>query len=255
MNPARTRWTRAVVTAALCVTLAGIPSPVVAAEHDASLWITTLVRMPIADRYSLSLILQPRFDDDIGRIERVLIRPWFEVDIKHGFAAAVGYDMHANINPSSRWEQRAWQQLAHRHAFSGWKSLVWIRVEERFFENARAVPVRGRFLLGAIVPLPESLSLMFTNEFFVNFNTTGVVSKTGFRENRVFGTINRQFGQWTQLGVGYQMQWVDRPAQNLISHAVMLNLWFETPNVGRQKAPEAAPPTEPAASSIEERSE
>ncbi len=254
MNPARTPWSRVIAAAALWLTLIGAPRPVDAAEQDGSLWITTLVRMPIADRYSLSLIVQPRFDSDIGRIQRVLIRPWFEVDIKHGFSAAAGYDMHANINPASRWEQRVFQQLAHRHAFSAWKSLAWVRLEQRFFEDAGAVPVRGRFLLGANVPLPESLALLFTNEFFVNFNTTGVIPQTGFRENRVFGSISRQFGQWTQLGVGYQMQWVDRPAGSLINHVVMLSLSFETPKVGGQKTPEESP-AEQAQGSLEERSE
>ncbi len=188
------------VTAFVCAM--ALPNAAEATEQGPAVWITTAVRVPFADRYAFRLITQPRFIDNVAKFRILLVRPWFEVAIPKGFSVGLGYDALIFFQPISRTEHRIWEQLSHRHAWEHFRLDSRFRLEQRFFSDESSVSVRGRFLLGA--------------------------------ENRLFGGFSRRFGPWTQVSVGYQMQWLDPAGTNFINHTVMLGAAFDTPAIKRR---------------------
>lgn len=205
--------------------------PARAAEETASLWFTSNIRVPISERFSWNLIVQPRFDDDISQLDRVLVRSWFDASLPYGLAVGLGYDAHVIENPVPLLEQRAWQQLAFKRKWPAVRTFGYARIEQRFFEDSDGVAVRGRVLLGLAVPLMRSVDLVARNEFFVNFNETDAGVRTGYRENRLFGGLSRPLNQRTRAEVGYQMLWVNLPGPDAIAHTLMLGIAFETPSL------------------------
>ncbi len=211
-----------------------LPNAAEATEQGPAVWITTAVRVPFADRYAFRLITQPRFIDNVAKFRILLVRPWFEVAIPKGFSVGLGYDALIFFQPISRTEHRIWEQLSHRHAWEHFRLDSRFRLEQRFFSDESSVSVRGRFLLGAAVPLVAAIELVVNNEFFVNFNEVPIVGEKGYHENRLFGGFSRRFGPWVQVSVGYQMQWLDPAGTNLINHTVMLGAAFDTPAIKRR---------------------
>lgn len=206
-------------------------SPARAAEELGALWFTAQLHAPLTDRLSAHLLLQPRIGDDFSELARIVVRPWLQASFSHGLAGALGYDAHVIVEPRSLLEQRAWQQLSFRHSWAPTRANARFRLEQRFFEGSNEVALRARFLIGFAVPLSWSVELVARNEFFVNLNETGVIRRTGYRENRLFGGFARRLGGRTRGEVGYQMQWVGLPGSDLVNHTLMLGLAVDLPSL------------------------
>jgi hypothetical protein len=211
-----------------------VPIVAKATEQGPAVWIGTAVRVPFAERYAFRLLTQPRFINNVTNFRILLVRPWFEVAIPQGFSVALGYDALIFFQPTQRTEHRIWEQISHRHAWERFRVDSRFRLEQRFFSDVSEVSVRGRFLLGMAVPLVVDIELILNNEFFVNFNEVPILGERGYHENRLFGGFSRRFGRWTQISVGYQMQWLDPVGTNLVNHTVMLGAAFDTPPIKRR---------------------
>lgn len=231
--PRRHRPRSALLVAAFICAMT-LPNVAEATEQGPAVWITTAVRVPFAERYAFRLVAQPRFINNVANFRILLVRPWFEVAIPRGFSAGLGYDALVFFSPTSRTEHRIWEQLAHRQAWENFRLDSRFRLEQRFFSDLSSVSIRGRFMLGMAVPLVAAIDLVVKNEFFVNFNQVPVVGERGYHENRLFGGFSRRFGPWTQISVGYQMQWLDPAGTNFINHTVMLGAAFDTPAIKRR---------------------
>jgi len=232
-----------------CVLVAGIicammlPNAAKAAEQGPAVWIGASVRLPFAERFAFRLLTEPRFIYNTTNVQLLLVRPWFEMAIPKGFSVGLGYDAMVFFRPSSRSEHRVLQQISHRHAWDRIGLNSRFRLEQRFFSDESAVSVRGRFLIGVAIPLVAEVALVFSNEFLVNFNQVPIVGEQGYSENRLFGGFSRRFGRWTQVSVGYQMQWLNLAVTDLINHTVILGAAFDTPPLKRRQA-SPTPPTE-----------
>jgi hypothetical protein len=200
-----------------------------AADQGAAGWIGVKLRVPFAERYSFQLMTEPRLFQNPDQLRALLIRPWFDVTLPHGFGVALGYDGLLFSNPIIKQEHRLWQQVSHGHGWEHVRTLLRFRLEQRFFSQAERVSVRGRFLLGVAVPLGLGIDFLVNNEFFVNFNDLPVVGAQGYTENRLYGGFGRRFAPWVAVAIGYQMQWQDLDLANLINHTVMVGAAFETP--------------------------
>ena len=228
MSEARSRLAPAGCLALLTLVLV-LSAQARAADQGAAGWIEVKLRVPFAERYSFQLMTEPRIFQNPDQLRILLIRPWFDVMLPHGFGVALGYDGLLFSHPIIKQEHRLWQQVSHGHVWQHVRSLLRFRLEQRFFSQADRVSVRGRFLLGVGVPLGLGIELLVNNEFFVNFNDLPIVGVQGYTENRLYGGFGRRFAPWVSVAIGYQMQWQDLDAVNLINHTVMVGVVFETP--------------------------
>ncbi len=202
-----------------------------AAENGAAGWIGVKVRVPFADRFSFQLLTEPRLFQQPNQLRILLVRPWFDVQLPQGFTVGLGYDALVFFKANDRREHRIWEQVSHGHSWERVRSLARFRLEQRFFSDFSRVSVRGRFLVGAAVPLGHDIDFTVKNEFFVNFNQVPVVGQQGYAENRLYGGFGRRFAPWVQASLGYQMQWLDLTVVDAINHTVMVGLAFETPAI------------------------
>lgn len=200
-----------------------------AAENGPAGWFGVKVRVPFADRFSFQLLTEPRFFQELGKLRILLVRPWFDVKLPQGFTVGLGYDALVFFKGNDRREHRIWEEVAHGHSWEHLRSLARFRLEQRFFTDVSRVSVRGRFLVGAAVPLGRGIDLVVKNEFLVNFNQVPVVGQQGYSENRLYGGFARRLAPWVQASLGYQMQWLDLTVVDVINNTVMVGLAFETP--------------------------
>lgn len=148
----------------------------------------------------------------------------------------LGYDALFFFKALDRQEHRIWEEVSHGHSWEHVRSLARFRLEQRFFSDLNPVSVRGRFLIGAAVPLGQDIDLIVKNEFFVNFNQVPIVGQQGYSENRLYGGFGRRFTPWLQASLGYQMQWLNLTVVDLINHTVVVGLAFETPALGGRRS-------------------
>lgn len=210
-------------------------STALASEQGAASWIGVNVRVPFAERYSFQLTTEPRLFENPNQLRILLVRPWFDMRLPHGFGVALGYDALVFFKASDRREHRIWQQVSHGHGWEHVRSLARFRLEQRFFSDMKRASVRARFMVGLAVRLGLDIDLVVKNEFFVNFNEVPVVGKQGYAENRLYGGFGRRFAPWVQASIGYQMQWLNLEVVDLINHTVIVGVAFETPSLGRRR--------------------
>jgi hypothetical protein len=218
----------ALLAAAWLATLAAA-QPAGAVSEEGALWTTLHLALPVSPRLSAHLIVQPRFDADVSRLQRVVVRPWLEAGLGRGFAAALGYDAHVIENPVSTLEQRVWQQLSFGRAWRPLRGFARLRLEERFLEGSDPVAWRSRLLVGLGAPLGRSFELVAQDELFVNLNQTRRVARTGVRENRLYAGFGRPLRDRLRADLGYQLQWQELPGADRMFHTLMLGLRFDAP--------------------------
>ena len=188
--------------------------------------------MPLGDRLSFHTMVQNRWTDGVkDAYERTVVRPWLAVALPHHTEAAVGYDMHGFENPDDRREHRAWQRIAWAPRPASRVTLLshfWL--EERFFEGASDVAVRGRFNVGARFDLGRDFDLVVRNEFFVNFNETSRVRATGLGENQLVVAFMKGLPGGLTFQAGYLQQYLDRPGgSDLFNHTAVTGFVWRTP--------------------------
>lgn len=201
----------------------------------AAIWLVNEISMPLGERLSFHLMLQNRWTDDVvDAYERTVLRPWAAVALPHRTEIAVGYDLHEfapSVAADDR-EHRAWQRVA-------WAPKPWSRVsfplhfwlEERFFDGAGDVAVRGRFNVGVHVDLAYEVDMLVRNEFFVNFNSTSRVPSVGFGENQFVVGFLRPLGRGVKLQLGYLQQYRETNGRDRFDHAAVAGFVWQTPRL------------------------
>ena len=107
--------------------------------------------------------------------------------------------------------------------------LAHIWLEERFFEGADDVAVRGRFNVGTRIDLGRDVDLEVRNEFFVDFNETSRVRKTGLGENQLVVGVQKALGHGVSVRLGYLQQYLDQPGPDTFNHSVVTGFQWRTP--------------------------
>lgn len=198
-----------------------------AAEDDARLWAVASAGVPIWDRISGDFMLQTRVSDDIGELERVVLRPWLSARLADGFSASLGYDAHFIEEPSDSVEHRIWEQLSLSHALGSLGLSHRARLEQRFIEDIDGVALRLRYLLRLSHDLgtPKWYASV-ANEVFLDLNSPDTLPDSGFGEDRASAVIGHRAGAHLRLEAGYQLQYVDRNGQDAANHTLLLGVRF-----------------------------
>ena len=117
-----------------CLVLLQAP-PAQSAEDDAGLWATLALSGEFAGPVRGNLMVQPRFADDIGELERFVVRPSVSIELPRSVTVALGYDAHLIDNPRNATEHRIWQQVALDVPLGSLGLHHRLRLEERLLED------------------------------------------------------------------------------------------------------------------------
>ena len=208
-----------------------IAAPAVfAADEDGGLWASSAVAKRFNDDFSGDVTVQLRFDDDIGRLERTLLRPSVSYHLAPRQSVTLGYDAHFIDAPSDFVEQRLWQQYEVSQEFAPVVASLRIRLEERFFDHVDGVPVRVRVKAGVDVPVANSpWRLTLANEAFIGLNDTARSQPDGFHENRAFIGFGRSLSAQLNGQIGYQNQFLDGRARDRMIHQLFIGVALKLP--------------------------
>lgn len=210
-----------ILTMAPFVTL----TPASANEEESGLWTSTSVAKRFDEDLSADVTVQLRFDDDIDRLERTLLRPSVSYHLAPRHTVTLGYDAHFIHAPGDLVEQRLWQQYQVAHDFAPIVASLRIRLEERFIDHIDGVPVRVRLKAGADVPLARSpWRFMLANEAFIGLNDTARSQRDGFHENRAFIGFGRALSAELNGQIGYQNQFFDGRMADRMIHQLFIGV-------------------------------
>lgn len=201
-----------------------------AADEDGGLWASTSVAKRFNEDISADVTVQLRFDDDIDRLERTLLRPSVSYHLAPRQTVTLGYDAHFIHAPGDLVEQRLWQQYQVSHDFEPIVASLRIRLEERFIDHSDDVPVRVRLKAGADVPIANSpWRFMLANEAFIGLNDSARAQRDGFHENRAFVGFGRTLSAELNGQIGYQNQFFDGRARDRMIHQLFVGVALQLP--------------------------
>ena len=205
-----------------------------AVENDLGLWVPVWITLPINEKVSGQLEISPRLQDNVTKLNQLFIRPSLTYNLNKHLSFTQGYSWNPGFYPFSN-RSRIWEQIQLSNNFSKLRFENRFRLEERFIENISGVPVRGRYRIGAWVPIDKEKKWTFVtwDEIFVNFNSRPQGPQGGFDRNWFFAGINKKISENVNLEGGYMFQYVNNrsPRQDLLNHVVLINLYITLPQL------------------------
>ena len=206
-----------------------ISYPCKAVQNDLGLWTPVFITLPINEKVSSQLEINPRIQDNVTRFNQLFINPSLTYNLNKFFSFTQGYSWNPEFNPFSN-RSRIWEQLQLRNNFSKLRLENRFRLEERFIEDVSGVPVRGRYRIGIWMPLDKEKkwALVTWDEIFVNFNSRPQGPQGGFDRNWLFAGINKKISENVNLEGGYMFQYINNksPKQDLLNHVILVNLYI-----------------------------
>lgn len=196
------------------------------AEQDAAAWLVTNLSTNLSQRVSANLELQHRFTDNASDFSQRLIRPSVTYRLDNTWSITAGY-AHVLTDPSNGQpfsENRAWQQLGYAIYSNEYGLAVSgrTRLEQRFVETGDDLGWRVRQMFRVELPFQEKGQTkgVIWNETFVGLNSTDWGQRNGIDQTRTFLGVATPIAEGVQIEAGYLNQWIDRPGEDLINHAV-----------------------------------
>jgi hypothetical protein len=223
---------------AVALSIFGLSSPSLAQlDHDGALWEMWLGQGslkelgPSWENFRWWLDLQARWRDEGEALDSTFFRPGIGYAFNEQLTLFVGYawiNNHRDGSPD-RGENRLWQQLTWNvPTQQDYKLQFRSRLEQRFVEDSDDTGWRFRELAKLTQPLTSDgrryLSLI--DEVFFDLNDTDAGQNTGLRQNRVFVGLGWFLDEAHTIAFegGYLNQWISRPGDDRMNHALSLNL-------------------------------
>ena len=208
--------------------------PCKAVENDLGLWTPVFITLPINKKVSSSLEINPRTQDDVTRFDQLFIRPALSYRLSDKLSLWQGYSWNPIFHPFKN-NQRIWQQIQLNEDFKKYSLESRFRLEERFLEGVSGIPVRGRYRLGAWIPLDKNKIWKFVlwDEIWFNFNSRPNGPQSGYDRNWLFAGINKKISENVNLEGGYMFQYINNrsPKQDLLNHVILVNLYITLPQL------------------------
>jgi hypothetical protein len=158
--------------------------------------------------------------------------------------AALGYETSKNTNvfvgylyqwseppyaTRSLHENRGWQQFLARKVFKNEHSLILrTRLEERVSNIGAVMGIRFREQFKYNFVLTKSYSLIFSEELFMNLNSTDWGPMKGVDQNRIFFGVGYKWNRIFRMELGYLCQHLYREdAANRLINVFSLSLFVD----------------------------
>jgi Protein of unknown function (DUF2490) len=173
---------------------------------------------------------QARWRADLETFDLTVLRPGIGYALDKHWTVHVGYGW-IQTHPASgtQVEHRPWEQLQWRGPVGDWNLISRSRLEQRFIEDRGETGWRWRQMLRGTAPVfgVSSPFLAASDELFFDLNDTSWGQRDGLRQNRAFAGLGwfLNAAKTVSLEVGYLNQWLDRPDEDRMNHAISINLF------------------------------
>jgi hypothetical protein len=226
---------RHVSAGAAALALLGSAPALAQLDHDGALWEALFVQADLGkldaelEGFRGWLDLHGRWRDDGEDLDTTIFRPGIGYTFAEKTTAWLGYAW-VETHPAgrgSRTEHRLWQQLTWTPPSDGYTLSFRSRLEERFVEDADDMGWRFRQFAKYTRPMESKARYLSAwDEVFFDLNDTDFGQDFGLRQNRAFLGIGFFLDSEHSLAfeVGYLNQWLSRPGDDRMYHALSLNL-------------------------------
>lgn len=203
------------------------------AEEDGAYWLNLHLQgdLPVQN-FAWSMDTNPRWRNEGKHMDHLYLRPalFYKLNAKTNFW--VGYDSIIGhpAGKSAYHETRWYEQFQYQ--FEPVSTVTFssrTRLEERSRKGFRDTGRRLRQMIKMTMPLKThpQLSMVISNELFINFNPTDWGARRGIDQNRLFIGTNWRFNQNSYLEAGYLEQIINKPTTNLENHVLTATLGFK----------------------------
>jgi len=200
--------------------------------EDNRIWLELSLQGKLADTdLNWSAELQPRWREEGDNLDQLIIRPAIFYKIDGKSSVWFGYEKVIN-HPGGKAafdEHRLWQQYSY--TFDPINTVTMqnrTRLEERRVEQGQETGFRLRQMLKANKPLVANpkISLIVSDELFINFNDTDWGARSGFDQNRLFLGAGYVFNPIVKLEAGYLNQYVNSNPVDKMNHVLSSTVSF-----------------------------
>lgn len=208
------------------------------------LWLAVFNQTRLTDRWGMWVDIHYRMTDHFAdRPFQLLLRPALIYFIKDNLRLNFGYALVQHFPGkglnTTRTEHRPWQQIWWNQKYTGFTTLQWIRLEQRFNEKVVSdvkqdgynYNFRVRYNFSFFLPLkgkemgPKTPFAVVIDEVFLNFGDK-VIFNT-FDQNRFFAGFGYQFTSHLNAQLGYMNVYQQEASGNnyFSTHALRLFLF------------------------------
>ncbi|MFL9709758.1 DUF2490 domain-containing protein [Methylobacillus sp. Pita1] len=188
-------------------------------------------RLP-TEHFYWSMDNNPRWRESGHHLDQLYLRPsvFYMADPKT--SVWLGHDTivrHPDGKPASH-EYRLWEQFQYQFDPVATVTLSSrSRLEQRRREGYHETGHRLRQMLKAVTPLSlhPKLSLVVSDELFINMNNTDWGARHGIDQNRFFVGLNWKLNSSSSIETGYLNQFTNALANNRDSHILTTTLGFK----------------------------
>ncbi len=220
--------------AALCLFSAPAAAQI---DHDGALWEMFLAQGNLAGidpewkNVRWWLDVQGRWRHEGEDLDTTIVRPGIGYALTDRVTVFAGYGLITTHprNGGDTTENRIWQQLVWNVPVEGdYKLQLRSRLEERFVEDTD--DMGWRFRQFAKYTRPWSADgkryLSAWDEVFYELNDTDFGQNMGLRQNRLFVGVGWFLDEARTIAFegGYLNQWISRPGDDRMNHALSLNV-------------------------------
>lgn len=212
--------------------LAASSSTWAGAEEDGGYWFNLHMQgdLPIQD-WGWSMDTNPRYRNEGKHIDSLYLRPAVLYKLSSHTSLSLGHDTIIGhpAGKSAYRETRWYEQFQYQ--FDPISTVAFsnrTRLEERRRGGFQNTGHRLRQMLKVSIPLKQhpTLSVVVSDELFINLNDTDWGARHGIDQNRIFIGGNWKFNKHGYLEAGYLNQLVNKATVNLENHVISATLGF-----------------------------
>jgi hypothetical protein len=219
----------------IALVLAGLfAAPPAAAQvtHDAGAWANLTVQGASARPVAWFVELQPRIQDDLGRVDQVIARGALGRTVARGLTLYQGYAHVAmpvrggrDLNEERLFQQVSWVISGLRRGELSSR----FRLEQRWRSDGNDMQLRAREMVRFEYPLgrDDGIRALTSMEGFVVLNSVDWRGRSGFDQLRTFVGAEIPVGGTSTVEAGYMNQIIDQPGGAArVNHNLSLALFW-----------------------------
>lgn len=212
--------------AALCLSIPAAPAR--ADESDTQQWTILTIEKDLSKRWRGYFEIQPRFGQDISKLDRLIIRPAIGYRVNSKLSLWQGYGWTPAFEPEFNDEHRLYQQVLFEDKLGKTTFSSRTRLEERFIEGAGSTSVRFRSMLRFMHPISadRKWAAVVYDELFFNLTSSSPGPVGGFDQNRLFLGVSRQLNEQLRVETGYLMNHINVPRTSENRRNDVWLVWF-----------------------------
>lgn len=190
-------------------------------DEDNRAWLNLNATGKISKDWSWYGDLEPRFRDNYSELDQMRFSVAAIQRATPRLSLGYGYVSITNYRPSGDFhEDRLWQMVSYSVPARGPVSpSLRLRIEQRMPDSGSDTGWRFRLQARATRPIEGSnWSVVASNEYFYNANSTNWGSRAGFDQNRLSLGLRYQAAKQTRLEFGYTNQYQRGSRADRINH-------------------------------------